>query len=253
MPRYQHQIVAQLRGIEADAKSRLDELQGMLRVGGDRNPLTGLDRTHQPRTDQDEQPAQRRLVQLTTAALLGHYATAAEQLFDLQCIRETGNTVAAAPVEVDGQEILPVVPVGFLLFIEDQLKTLLTGVIARLQARDPAEDWHRDAGDPPGVWRSAPRETLSTTKRPVAHVGVNPTEFQPAIVEWRDTDVVTGRWTWVHYSGQLSLSEIYAIRDRASKLLAAVRAAREKANRIEVEDQHVGAQVLGYVFGDLIA
>jgi hypothetical protein len=250
---FQHQIVAVLPGAEAEAKTRLDNLQRVLAVGGDQNPLTGLDRTHDPKTDQDDQqPAQRRLVQLTTAGLLAHYAGPAVNLLDVQYTREVGNTEAAAPVVVDGEEILPAVPAGYLLFLETQLKQLLTGVIGRLQARDPAEAWYRDEGDPPGVYRSEPRKTLSTTRRPVAHVGVQPTPEHAAIVEWRDSDVVTGEWTWVRYSGQLSMAEIYAIRDRASKLLAAVRAAREDANRIEVRNMHAGREILGFVFGPLV-
>lgn len=253
MALYQHQIVAVQQGATADAARALKEIQGILAVGGDKNPLTGLARTHEPHTDQDELPAERRLVQLTIAALLSRYAAAEAALLDVQYTRETGNTQAAAPVEIDGQEILPAVPVGFLLFIEEELKGILNGLLNRLQVRDPAEEWHHDEDDPPGVWRSASRETLSTAKRLTATPAWPPAaEIPPPPVEWRDTDVVTGRWSWVKYSGQLSMNQVYEIRQRASQLLAAVRAAREAANRAEVQQQRAGRQILGYVFGDLI-
>lgn len=250
---FQHQIVAIRQGAEADTARELSTIQGILAVGGDKNPLIGLHRTHTPKTDQDQQPDERRLVQLTIAGLLGRWTAAESQLLDVQYTREVGNTMAAAPVVIDGQEILPAVPVGLLLFIEDELKKMLTGLVSRLQARDPAEEWYRDESDPPGVWRSVPRETLSTTRRPT------PTPAWPAKadipvppVEWRDTDVITGRWKWVKLSGQLSMNEIYEIHQRTSRLLAAVRTSREDANRIAVEQQHAGPQVLGYVFGDLL-
>lgn len=253
MTTYLHQIIAVQRGIEADAKTRLDETQRVLAVGGDQNPLTGLDRTHSPKTDQDQQqPPQRRAVQLTTAGLVTRYADAATRLLDVQYTRETGNTEAACRVEIGGQEILPAAPAGYLLFLETQITALINGLIARLQALDPAEEWHQDPADPPGVYRSAARKTLSTTKRLTATVGYDATPDHPAQIQWRDTDEVTGEWTWVKYSGQLPTSEIYAIRDRANRLLAAVRTAREEANRIEVRDMHAGREILGYIFGGLL-
>jgi hypothetical protein len=254
MPTYQHQIVAIRQGLEADRNRELTALQGILSVGGDKNPLTGLSRTHTPHTDQDAQPDERRLVQVTIAGLLRRWADAEAALLDVQYTREVGNTRAtAAAVTVDGREILPAVPVGILLFIEDELKTMLGAVIGRLQARDPAEEWQPDESNLPGVWRSAPRETLSTTKRVVPTPAWPPAADVPTPpVEWRDTDVVTGRWAWVKFSGQLSIHEIYEIHNRCSALLAAVRAAREEANRIEVEQQHAGQGILSYVFGDLL-
>jgi hypothetical protein len=249
-----HEIVAVAPGVEADHKAQLAEVIKLLSVGGDRNPLTGLYRTHEPKADQDQQPAERRLVQLTTALLLTRYATTTARHYDVQLARDSGNAEAAERVEIDGQEILPAVPATYLLFLENQLSAMLTGLIAHLQAFDPAEEWHHDDSDAPGVYRSAPRETLSTTKRLVAHVAYNPAPDIPAPpVEWRDTDVVTGRWTWVKSSGQLPMARLYEIRERLSLLLAAVRAARQRANRIEVRDQHVGQDILRYVLGqDLV-
>lgn len=251
---FQHQVVAILAGADADVQRELAQLQRILAVGGDKNPLTGLSRTHTPLTDQDDQqPDERRLVQATTAALVTRWADTAARALDIEYTREEGNTQARAAVTIDGRQILPPVPVGFLLAIENELKSWLNGVIGRLQARDPAEEWHEDDANLPGVWRSAPRETLSTTKRVTATPAWPPAAaVPPPPVEWRDTDVVTGRWTWVKFSGQLSIHEIYAIHRRASALLAAVREAREAANRIDVEQQHAGQEILRYVFGDLL-
>jgi hypothetical protein len=249
-----HETVAILPGVEADHKAQLAALQNVLAVGGDQNPLTGLDRTHEPISDAfDKQPDQRRFVQLTTAGLLGQYADAATQFFDVQATREVGNTLAASSVEIDGHEILPAMPAGYLLFLEGQLTALLNGVIARLQIRDPGEEWHRDPGDPPGVYRAAERKRLSTGKDTVAKVGYDATATQPAQIKWIEQDVTTGTWTWVKYSGQLSMSEVYEIRKRAALLLGAVRAARQRANRIEVENLRVGRGILEYVFGDLLS
>jgi hypothetical protein len=88
MPTYLHQIIAVERGAEAEAKGELDEVRQLLAVGGDRNPLTGLDRTHKPRTDAEiQQPAETRRVQVTTAALLAHATQSLARLAGTAALR----------------------------------------------------------------------------------------------------------------------------------------------------------------------
>jgi hypothetical protein len=248
---YLHEIVAVAPGVEADHKAQLAEVLKVLSVGGDRNPLLGLYRTHDPKAEQDQLPGERRLVQLTTAGLLTRYATTAARYYDVQLIRDLGNAEATERVEIDSQEILPALPATYLLFLEGQLGAMLTGLVAHLQALDPAEEWHHDDTDPRGIYRSAARKTLSTTKRLTATPAWAAKPDIPAPpVEWRDVDVVTGEWTWVKSSGQLPLSQLYDIRDRLTLLLAGVRAARQRANRIEVPGVHVGRDILRYVLGE---
>lgn len=259
MATYLHQIIAVRPGAEADAKAALDQAKTILSVGGDRNPLTGLVRTHEPKADGsfDKVPEQRRNVQLTTAGLIGHVTAARARLMDIQLTRERGNAAARAAVVLDGEEILPPVPAGFLLFLEAELRTLDEQLVARLQALDPAEEWtswQEDTTLQHGVYRAAARQRLSTTKRAVCHVGVEPTEHQPAVVQWRDEDVTTGTLTFTEFSGQLPASRIEEIRGRLSQLLAAVRQAREEANRLEVQPADGdGRNILQAVFGDLLA
>jgi hypothetical protein len=254
MTMYLHQVIAVQRGAEAQAKADLAEVQRLLAASGDQNPLTGLTRTHTPLTDADiELPAQRRLVQMTTAALATRVADSQARVLNVQLTRMTGNTLAMGTVVLDGVTILRDVPAMFLLFLEEQLRTLITGLLDRLQVLDPAKEWRRDPSLGHGIRASASWQQQSTLKRLVCHVGVQPTEHQPAVVQWRDEDVVTGTLTFTNYSGQLPLEEVQDIRRRATRLLEAVQSAREEANRLEVTQQDVGAAVFQYVFGDLIS
>lgn len=257
MTTYLHQIIAVRPGVESAAQTALDQAKTVLAVGGDRSPLTGLIRTHVAKSQEfDEQPEQRRRVQLTTAGLLDHVAGAQGALIDWQLTRETGNAAARANVVVDGDIVLADAPAGFLLFLEARLDLLSKQLVAALQALDPAEDWHDGAADPAlerGVYRATPRSQLSTLKKLVAHVGVDPTEFQPAQIQWRDEDVVSGTLTYTKFSGQLPAARIEEIHARLTKLVTAVRTAREEANRLEVQPVNgAGRNLLGYVFGDLL-
>lgn len=257
MTAYLHQIIAIRPGAEAEAKAALEQAKALLSVGGDQNPLTGLIREHEPISQAFVKvPDQRRLVQLTTAGLLGHVTETQARLIDLQQTREEGNTRARASVVLDGVTLLEDVPAGFLLFLENKLAQLSTELVSHLQALNPAEEWTGWDQDPTlehGQYRAAARQQLSTTKQLTCHVGVPPTETQPAVVQWRDEDVTTGTLTYTKFSGQLPASVIEEIRARLARLLAAVRSAREEANRLEVTPATgTGRDILRFVFGDLL-
>lgn len=261
MATYLHQVIAVERSAEADAKRALGEAARILAVGGDSDPLTGLSRTHRS-LDPEQHPVlppENRKVQAVTADLLASVQKAQARIFDVKLTRETGNAAARADVVVDGETILADVPPAYLLFLESRLAELIPGLIDKLPSLDPAEEWHDHTVDPVlrrGVWASAARETKSTTKLPQVQV-LSPAQvidghaFEPKVQSYT-TDQVTGYWTLVRYSGQLPAYVIQEIRERAVKLLEAVRVARERANTIEVENRKAGQVILGYVFGDAV-
>jgi hypothetical protein len=257
MPTYLHQILAVDRGVEADEKRITEEVRRVFTIGGDRDPLTGLSRTHQSRNPEKwpDLPPETRRVQVTAADLLSQVYAAMTRLYDVKYTREAGNARAAADLIVDGETLLTGVPAGYLLFLEGRILSLINTLIDPMPVRNPAEDWHDQATDPNlprGVWASEPRLTPSTTMEPTPLVGYDATEHQPAQIRWLDANVNTGTRTTVSYSGQLSVQDVQAMRERATKILTAVRYAREKANMLEVENQQAGAVILGRIFGDLI-
>jgi hypothetical protein len=256
MPTYLHQILAVERTAETDAGRQLGEVVRLLGIGGDQNPLTGLTRTHEPKSDEfDKQPDQRRRVQVTTADLIAAVVESQTGYWDLSYTREVANTQAAATVMLDGEPLLENVPAGYLLFLENRLTALITGLIDKLQALDPAKEW-RDHTQVPGLKRgeyaAEPMQRLSTTK------AWRVLQLAPATKEHAEqtrpyeADVVTGLLTFTDYSGQLPAARIQEIRGRATKILNAVRYARQQANMLEIQQQRAGAVILGAVFGDLL-
>lgn len=262
---YLHQVIAVDRSIEEDAKRETGEVQRIFAVGGKQDPLTGLTRTHHSNDPEKwpEKPPEQRRVQFTAPDLLGRIQKASTRLYDIKLVREAGNAAAKANIVLDGETILADVPAGYLLFLEGQLKSLISDVINRIPVRDLAEEWHgpdTDPNLPRGVWATAPRETPSTTREMHVQTLWEPSieqikagYSQPAQVRPYETDTVTGRMTLIQYSGQLSTQDVQDLRDRAARLLTAVRYAREQANMIEAPDLKAGAKLLGYVFGDLVA
>jgi hypothetical protein len=261
MPTYLHQILSVDQGIEADTKLALDKVRHVMAVGGKQDPLTGLRRTHKSRDPEKwpDLPEESRLVQATVPDLLGQAAKALTAMFDVKYTREAGNAAAVADVVVDGELLLPAVPVGYLIFCENKILEFITTVIDRIPVRDQAEEWHDQVDDPNlprGVWASAPRLSPSTTRdRLVQKIS------EPQVIDGHafpgnyvpyEADVNTGTRTLVSYSGQLSVSDVQEMRERAVQVLIAVRFARQKANMTEVEPQHAGAVIFGRILGDLV-
>ena len=76
-------------------------------------------------------------------------------MFDVVLTQDMGNTHAKADIKVNGQTILPNVPVTYLLFLEKQVVDLET-FVTKLPSLDPSEVWEAD-GELAGTPRSRTR------------------------------------------------------------------------------------------------
>jgi hypothetical protein len=248
-----HQVIAIERGVVADTDKQLAQIGQILKIGGDKDPLTGISRTYESRqgADGDQLPPEQRKVQTTIAELLKIMREQLTRLFDLKFTREFANCSARADVIVDGVPMIRDAPAGYLLFLENEITSLIAKVIDKLPVLNPAEEWRNDdPALPAGVWRTAAKQTERTKKVPQVQVLYEATPQHPAQVRPYETDVIEGYWTQIRFSGQLPVREVQAMRARAVKLLEAVRYAREHANELEVTNRMAGEAVLGYVFGD---
>jgi hypothetical protein len=193
--------------------------------------LAGITRTYQPSQEGGETfPPEATRVQLRATDVIGEVVELLTRLFDVTATREWANTMARADVVVDGV-------------------TDLRTFIAKLPVLDPAEAW---AFDPTtDAYATGQVLTTRTRKVPRNHVKAEATKEHPAQVEVYYEDVTVGHWRTVKFSGALPASHVKALRARVERLQEAVKVAREEANALEVEDVHVGARVLNYLFGDV--
>ncbi len=258
MTTYLHQLIAVQRGVDEETAKTLGAVKHLLAVGGDQDPLTGLSRVYEARSDDPAEalPAQSRRVQITAAELTGRAASALDRLFNLKFTREEGNCNARADVIVDGHVLLTGVPVGFLMFLEAQVGQIV-GLIDQIPTLNPADDWSDTApGLREGVWASAPRKTAVSKRLPQVQVlspaqVIDGQKFDPQVRPY-ETEVTVGWWTTVKYSGQMDPKVQQDMRARAVKVQDALRKAREAANRLEVTDSNA-TPLLEYVFGDVVA
>lgn len=238
----------QIIAIEKTTKSRsFQELSEAHHALQRTNLLAGIARTYRPKDEEGEQlPPEATRVQSKAADIMRQVSETLAKLFDVTATKDWANCTAKADVVVDGRTLLAQVPATYLLFLEKQLVDLHT-FVKKLPVLDASESWTFDASA--DAWATEPVQTLRTKKIPRNHVKAEATEKHPAQVEVYYEDVTVGYWRTVKFSGALPAQRVNEMLERVEKLQHAVKFAREEANNLEVQEQKVGAQILGYIFG----
>ena len=243
MPTRLNQIIAVEKGIKSRSFQELTEAHHALQKP---NLLSGISRTYRPKDEEGEQlPPESTRVQAKTNDIIRQTVDVLTKLFDVTATKDWANCRAKADVVVDGQTLLTEVPATYLLFLEKQLVDLHT-FVKKLPTLDPSESWTFDAGA--DAWATDPVQTVKTKKIPRNHVKAEATEKHPAQVEVYYEDVTVGYWRTVKFSGALPAQRVNDLLERVEKLQQAVKFAREEANNLEVENEQVGAKLLGYLF-----
>ena len=238
-----NQIIAVEKSIKSKSHSELTEAHQQLQKPA---LLQGISRTYRPKDEEGERlPAESTRVQLRAEEVLKKTASVLTELFDVTATKDYANCEAVADVVLDGNVLLPMVPVTYLLFLEKQLVDLHT-FVKKLPVLDPSESWLEDGAQ--NCFATEAVETVRTKKVPRNHVKAEATEKHPAQVEVYYEDITIGYWRTVKFSGALPARRVADLVERVEKLQRAVKFAREEANAVEVKQQKVGAAIFGYLF-----
>ncbi len=238
-----NQIIAVEKGIKSRSFQELTEAHHVLQKPA---LLNGIARTYRPKDDEGEMlPPESTKVQVNAEEVIQQTAAILTRLFDITATKDWTNCVARADVVVDGQILLPQVPISYLLFLEKQLVDLHT-FIKKLPVLDAAETWSFDSSA--NCWATEPVQTVKTKKIPRNHVKAEATEKHPAQVEVYYEDVTVGYWRTVKFSGALPAKRVSDLLERVERLQHAVKFAREEANNSEAQEQKLGEKVFRFLF-----
>lgn len=248
-----HQILAVERGAKTDADRDLGIAVRGLGVEGEQSPLTGLVKTYRPRNeDGDELPNEYRHVQIRAEQdVLPLIARAMTRWLDVKFTREAASAQAKADIRVDGRTLVPDVPVGYLLGLEEALENLAS-LVKKLPTLDPSEEWHWDSAR--GCYATEPKVTARKIRVPQVQI-MSPAQVIDgkafdAQVRPYETEVPVGDWTTIKLSGALPFDTVQAVYRRVRKVADAVKMAREHANSIDVTDRKAGEALFEYILGD---
>lgn len=241
-----HQAVAVLEGEKTRYSNDLTVLDKQVQR---RDPFEGLSRTYAPFRDAPEErkPPESKKVQHRAEDLFANFRGRFVALFDAIATNEWGNqqSSAVADVVVRDTVVLKGVPVTYLIFLEKKLVELAS-VVRTAPALDTDVDWEWDENA--RLFRGPEVQKVSTRKKKVAIVKIEPTEHHPGQAEAYDEDVPVGLWTEQRLSGAISETGKRELLERFEELIRAVRLAREEANSVEVEPIQVGDDLFRYLF-----
>lgn len=213
---------------------------------GKADMFSGLVRTYEPLSDDGERfPAESKKVILKGSVIINEVQRNLKRLLDVACQIDVTNASARADVVVDDQTILRDIPATHLIMLEKQLDDLST-FVSKLPVLDPAHDWHWD--DTNDCWRTEDIKTSRQQKVPQVLVKYAATDKHPAQTDVYMADVLAGYWTTAKLSGALPQARITQLQGRISKLSAAVKSAREKANMTVVPESVESSPIIDFLF-----
>lgn len=241
-----NQIIAVEKGIKSRVYGEITELNKAVQKP---ELFNGFAKTYQKKDEDGEDlPSEKKRVQFVATEVLRSVERLTTELMTVTARKDWTNCGASADVAVDGDVIVPRVPVSYLLFLEKQLTDLHT-IISNMPVLDEAENWTKDENS--GLFKTEPTQTHRTKKIAKPIVLYPATPEHPAQTQMVAEDVIAGFWSQVKQSGALPKPDKQALLARAEKMLRAVKEAREEANgRNEIPTPSVGDAIFGYILGE---
>jgi hypothetical protein len=238
-----NQVIALVQG----KKSRAAKMLTDLHQGWQKERISGLIRTYQPKEDGGETfPSESKMVQVSVLPALIPVQKELSDFYNIVATQEKGNTTAVADVIVEGQAILACVPVSLLLFLEKQLVDIHT-LIGSLPTLSDDKTWSWDTAK--SCWVTDVEQTAKGQKKIKPIVKYDATKEHPAQTDLITVDETVGYWSTVHLSGALPKDRKIVMIQKVERLQDAVKVAREVANGLEVVQEKVmGDSVLNYIF-----
>jgi hypothetical protein len=172
--------------------------------------------------------------------------------FDIGLQIDDANTRARADLVVDGETLAHQVPATFLLQLEKRLREVRL-VFKDIPTFDPVRIWAADpTADKTQVLRAEAVVTLRKQRARKYKVMAEATKEHPAQIDIIEVDEPIGEIRTYDWTGMISPGKKAALLQRLDDLIEAVKAARSRANAIEVDTaQRLGSAVFQYILKPL--
>lgn len=238
-----NQVIAVEKGIKTRNYSEFTELH---KQSHKIDTFNGFVKTYMKKDEEGEDyPQEKKKVTTTVPEQIKLAVKLLTEMYDITACKEYANCNAKADIVVEGKVIAKDVPATYLLFLEKQIIDLRT-FIFNLPALDETEDWTIDVNS--GLYKTEPTVTHKSKKVQKPITLAEATDKHPAQVQLISEDIMVGYWNTVKSSGAMPAPIKKELLERAEKFSSAVKCAREKANMQPVEDIHIGAGILSYIF-----
>lgn len=207
--------------------------------------VNGTLRVYAPKDDAGERlPPESKRVTLRVGDALQAANETLRALTNLTALRDATNMTAKADIVVDERVIARDVPAVHLLFLEKRISSIIE-FFSKLPVLSAEKLW--TLNEATGLFETAPESSMRTRKVESFPVVVPATDKHPAQIQKVTVDETVGTWSTTQLSGATTSDRKAQLLARAEKMLAAVKVAREEANRAPVVDLATG-NVIDYLF-----
>jgi hypothetical protein len=165
---------------------------------------------------------------------------------DVAATKDRTNTRADADVILDGEVLIPKVPISHLLWLEHYLAEW-RGFLAALPVLTATRSWTYDEGA--RVHRARPEITARNLKDTVPLVLHEGNERHAPQVTTKNKETHVGTYETTVLSGAIPESRKRQLIDRCNLLEVAVKDAVARANRTPVTEVHEGQTIMEYILG----
>lgn len=237
-----NQIVAIESGIKTETGRNISDIYKTIQK---ENLFNGFVKKYTPKDDEgDIYPDEQVSIVGNIKSIIDEFQKNIGKLLDITLTKDVGNTEAFSDIVVDGNVVLESVPVTYLLSLEKQLIDIKT-FISKLPILDESEEWWFD--EQSSIWKTNGVKTNKTKKISKPIVLYEATKEHPAQVQLAQEDIIIGAWNTIKMSSCIKSSERIKMLENVTKLLEAVKFARERANSIAVEKK-TAETLLNYIF-----
>lgn len=244
-----NQVVAVVTGQKPETEKALTDAYHALQKG---ELFTGLSRTYKSRNDADREnakPPEQKRPQRSVRDMYASLVPVLSKLWNNVATQDWGNCEARANVVVNGEVLIPDVPVPHLLFLEHKLVEM-KAFVEKMPTRDGAEVWMFSPDANCFTTDTTRRESTKKVTKPI--VLYDATEKHPAQTQLIQEDEVVGYWDEKRFSTAVSAQEKEEMLRRVSTLTEAIKVAREEANSIVVGRKEVAKPILDFLFQGIL-
>jgi hypothetical protein len=239
------QLLVIVTGLQAETKTRMDQLLAVVRKDDN---FTGQEKTYRQLSEDGKAPLPAntsKKVRISADEVLDRAVSQLTRQFDTQLSVDAANQAARGDIAVGTKKLVEGVPVGHLLYLERELGAF-AALVEALPVLDMAKEWSR-TNAPPGQQRTPAVEQNYNQKVLYNwHRGNGTPQFQEQVdVMTRDEPV--GISVTIDYSGAVEPARKAAVLDRISRLRAEIKMAREEANAQAVQEREEGAALFSWL------
>lgn len=205
-----------------------------------------LERLNANPEDKAIEAAARKVKELPTTvkATLSYVSPIVEKALNTKLQKHATNQVAVADIVLDDAVLMRKVPVDFLLDLEKAIPRYRQ-IYAAMPTIDPSRKWEKERE---GVWKSQAADAVQGEKQLYAVVLHPGDEHHPAQVKEASKEVIVGVFKQTDFSGAATSQQKADALSLCDRLLAAVKAARMRANSVEIQTPEDNASKLTSLF-----